>query len=90
MKSVERSVYFDSRQHAEYKYMSNQNGIRPQSNPRFDKFNWVIESHKRCGFFFTSTYVRELHMLKKPKAIKEGVRSAKPLQVSKCLQMLTC
>ena len=26
---------------------------------------------KDAGFFFTSTYVRELHMLKKPKAIKE-------------------
>ena len=53
VKSVQRSVYFDSRQHAEDKYMSNQNGIRPQSNPRFDKFNWVIESHKSCGFFLT-------------------------------------
>ena len=83
VKSVKRSVYFDSRQHAEYKYMSNHNGTIPQSNPRFGKFNWVIESHKRCGVFLPQL-MSENYTLKKPKAIKEGVKSAKPLQVSKC------
>ena len=44
----------------------------------------LVRSLKATKYFFTSKYVRELHMYKTTKAIKEGVSSAKPLHVSKC------
>ena len=50
----------------------------------------LVRSLKAKEVFPTKSNVRELHMYKTTNAIKEGVRSAKPLHISKCLQILTC
>ena len=43
----------------------------------------LVRSLKAKEVFLTKSYVRELHLYKTTNAIKEGVRGAKPLRISK-------